>query len=66
MNSDEISNCATILKQIIKKVDMMGDLKTILSIYTNILKGMHNNVYTPSSTSITPLELSNVYISHVN
>ena len=31
-------------------------------IYTNILKSVHNNVYMPRGTSVTPLELSNVYI----
>ena len=35
-------------------------------IYINILKDMCDNVYTPRDTSVTTLELSDLYISHVN
>ena len=35
-------------------------------ISTNILKGVRNNVYAPRGSSVTTLELSNVYITHVN
>ena len=35
-------------------------------IYTNILKGVCDNVYMPRDTSVTPLKLSNVYINRVN
>ena len=38
----------------------------IVLIYTNILKGARDNVYTPRGTPVIPLELSNLYISHVN
>ena len=40
--------------------------REMIGIYTNILKGVGNNVNTPWGTSVTPLKLSNVYISHVN
>ena len=35
-------------------------------IHTNILKGVCDNVYMSCVTSVTPLELSDVYISHVD